>query len=300
MTDTSIACFLSVVRTGSFTTSAQELSSTQQAVSRNVQALEEELGFTLLDRSGHTMTTTWEGNRFLSWCIEYEHQGTQTAMAAARLMGEGANILRLGWSDWTGCPDALAALIRTFAAQNPDCTLEVRQGSAQEMQSFLETGSLDVAILPEYNSHHLSGVTVSEPFMAIPLYVITSAATSSRFGFTATPTPAELIPMKQLTAPVGDASPEDVQNRARFLCAAFGGDPVHVQVMDNAPSVLSELACGPCYTIAPATPAAIRRGDLTFYPLDITAPLVLVQPQGSPTPWARLFQSFIRQQGGQS
>lgn len=298
MNDTSIACFLSVARTGSFTTSALELSSTQQAVSRNVQTLEEELGFSLFDRSSRTMTTTWEGERFLAWCMEFERQTAQAAVTAARLTGEGANTLRIGWGSWTGCPDEIADGIRAFSRQYRSCNLDVCQGSLTEIQSFLDEETLDLAILPEYNSHHLTGVTVSEPFMELPLYIIMSEATSRRYGFSSMPTPAELTPMKQLVAPSGNATEEQVLNRARFLCAAFGVYPEHLEIMANVPSVLTELACGPCYTIAPRTAAAQRRGDMHFYPLDISAPLVFVQPHGSAAPWVHLFQGFICQREG--
>lgn len=300
MNDTSLACFLSVSRTGSFTTSAQELSSTQQAVSRNVQTLEEELGFSLFDRSSRGMTITWEGERFLAWYMECEHQTALAAAASARLTGEGADTLRVGWSDWTGCPDEIADDIRAFSRQYRNCTLDVRQGSLTEIQTFLDEETLDLAILPEYNSHHLTGVTVSEPFMELPLYIVTSEATSRQHGFSSLPTPADLTPMKQLTASVGDATEEQAMNQARFLCAAFGVYPEHLEVMPNVPSVLTELSCGPCYTIAPRTAAAQRRGDMCFYPLEISAPLVFVQPHRSATPWTHLFQSFVSQREGQA
>ncbi len=300
MNDTSLACFLSVARTGSFTPSAQELSSTQQAVSRNVQALEEELGFSLFDRSSRGMTVTWEGERFLAWYMECEHQMALAAAAAARITGEGADTLRIGWGSWTGCPDEVADDIRAFSQQYRSCSLDVCQGSLTEIQSFLDEETLDLAILPEYNSHHLTGVTVSEPFMELPLYIIMSEATSRRHGFSSMPTPAELTPMKQLVAPAGNATEEQVLNRARFLCASFGVYPEHLELMDNVPSVLSELACGPCYTIAPRTTAAQRRGDMHFYPLDISAPLVFVQPHRSATPWAHLFRGFVCQREGRS
>ena len=116
MNDAGIACFLSAARTGSFTTSAQELSSTQQAVSRNIQALEEELGFTLLDRSGgRRLTLTWEGVQFRRWCLEFDRQLALTRIAAARRMGRDAHVLRLGWLDWTGCPAEVGDHIRAFA-----------------------------------------------------------------------------------------------------------------------------------------------------------------------------------------
>lgn len=50
MNELSVLCFLSVTDTHSFSNTARELKITQQAVSRHIQTLEEELGFPLLIR----------------------------------------------------------------------------------------------------------------------------------------------------------------------------------------------------------------------------------------------------------
>ena len=293
MNDTSIACFLSVARTGSFTVSAGELSSTQQAVSRNVQSLEEELGFSLLDRSGRATSLTWEGERFLRWCIEFDRQLTAARSAAARLTGDDADTLRLGWLDWTGCPPELADAIQAFSQTYPGCRIDVRQGNLDQMQEGLQDGTLDLAILPEYNTHNMSRVIMSEPFMEMPLY----AVTHERYAFSSdSPTPSDLTPLKLLAADFGGSSDEDIRARIRFFCAPLGIYPENLEIMPNTPSTISELPCGPCYTIAPKSSFALRRGDLRFYPLPASAPLVFARSHGNASAWVPLFESFVAQQ----
>ncbi len=297
MNDTSIACFLSVARSGSFTTSAKELSSTQQAVSRNIQSLEEELGFCLLDRTGRSAELTWEGRRFLHWCLEFDRQLATASAAAERLLEAGSNTLCLGWSDWTGCPPELGEDIRAFSLAYPACQIDVREGDLTCISEFLQEGSLDLAILPEYNAHNMSGVTMSPPFMELPLY----AVTHQRYAFTQpTPSPTELTPMKLLVARFGGDTDESTRHRVQFFCAPLGIYPEHLAIMPNMQSTFSELPCGPCYTIAPRVAAADRRGDLCFHPLQATAPLIFVRHPGSASAWVLLFEAFVRQRRRQT
>jgi DNA-binding transcriptional LysR family regulator len=288
--DTSVACFLSVARTGSFTTSAQELSSTQQAVSRNVQALEDELGFALLDRSGRAVTLTWEGSRFYQWCLDGDRQLALALANAARLTSSETNSFHLGWCDWTGCSDEIADGLRAFEGIYPTCVMDFRQGSVQQIKSFLLDGALDLAILPENCTHNMSGVTVSEPFMTLPLCAITN----DRCAFAGpSPTPAELTPMKQLVPHFGGDTEEDAFKRTVYLCTELGIYPEHLEIMPNVMSVYSELPCGPCYTLAPPTNYARRQGNLTFHSLPASIPLVFVQAHENVIPWVLLFETFI-------
>lgn len=59
-----LLAFATVVRVGSFTQAARELSLTQSAVSHAIRGLEEELGVTLFSRQGRAVRLT-PGGRYL-------------------------------------------------------------------------------------------------------------------------------------------------------------------------------------------------------------------------------------------
>ena len=59
--ETAIKCFLSLARTLSFTETAKDMYMTQQAVSKYIARLEEELGFRLFSRSRHHVALTRAG-----------------------------------------------------------------------------------------------------------------------------------------------------------------------------------------------------------------------------------------------
>ena len=289
MNDMEISCFLSVARSGSFTVSARELSSTQQAVSRNIQSLENELGFPLLNRGSHAITLTWAGERFLQWRMEHDAQLSALERQSRRMSPEGMNELYVAWNDWTGCPAGLEEDIHGFREAYPSVRLHTRQGSTEEITAMLLDGNADIAVLPEYSTHNLTGLIVTPAFAAQPLFVI------SRDMKTLPPL-SELAGMTQLAAAMGEESEDATRQRVRMFCAEIGISPRQVQILPNVRSTFTQLLCGGNYTIAPVS--GTMEG-LSALPLPgLAAQLVFVTPQGRVSPWVSLFESYIRQRRG--
>lgn len=286
MNDMEIACFLSVARTGSFTISARELSSTQQAVSRNIQSLENELGFALLHRGSQSVSLTWAGQRFMQWRIDHDNQLSILERRSRRLSPEGKDELYIGWNDWTGCPQGVDDDIRGFRQAYPHVKLHLRQGSTDEIAAMLSDGNVDIAILPEYSTHNLSGFIISPPFMAQPLYVLSR-------DFEQLPPYTTLSSMRYLAAPMGEQSEESVRKRIHMFCAELGIVPKVLEILPNVRSTFSELLCGNAYTIAPA---AHNLQGLNTLPLPgQSLRLVFVTTQAYVSPWVSLFESYARQ-----
>ena len=281
-----ISCFLSVARTGSFTVSARELSSTQQAVSRNIQSLEDELGFPLLNRGGSSVTLTWAGRRFLQWRTEHDAQLSALERQSRRLSAEGKDELYVAWCDWTGCPPGLDEDIRAFCQGYQNVRLHTREGSCEEVMAMLADGNADIAVLPEYSTHDLRGVVVSPAFMTQPLYVLSR-------DMRELPPMGELSAMRQLAAPMGEADEEATRRRIRMFCAELGFTPKNLTLAPNVRSTFTQLLCGNCFTVAPA-PEGLR--GLHRIPLPgRELRLVFVTPQGRLSPWVSLFESYVRQ-----
>lgn len=286
MNDMEIACFLSVARTGSFTISARELSSTQQAVSRNIQSLETELGYTLLNRGSQSITLTWAGQRFMQWRMEHDAQLSILEHRSQRMSTEGQDELYVGWNDWTGCPDGMDEDIKAFCQSYPRVKLHIRQGSTDEIAAMLTDGYLDIAVLPEYSTHNISGLVVSPPFASQPLYVVSR-------DMETLPPPNSLSSMRHLAASMGERNEDAIRRRIQMFCADLGIMPKMLEILPDVRSTFSELLCGNCFTIAPASHS--MRG-LKHVPLPgQKLRLVFVTPQASSSLWVSLFESYIRQ-----
>ncbi len=281
-----LACFLSVARTGSFTISAREISSTQQAVSRNIQALEAELGFELLNRGGSAITLTWAGERFLRWRTEHDAQLSTLERQSRRMSVEGMNELYVAWNDWTGCPLGLEEDLLGFRQTYPNVRLHTRQGATREVADMLEDGNADIAVLPEYSTYSLRGLIISPPFAEQAMYVVSR-------DLEELPSMEELSELRQIAAPMGEPDEESVRRRVGMFCAELGISPKQMEVVPNVRSTYTQLLCGGCYTIAPMSAAA---EGLRWLPLpEHKLRLVFVTKQGRVSPWVSLFESYVRQ-----
>ena len=74
MTHLSLLCFKSIVRTKSFSITAKELMISQQAVSRYIHQLEDELQYPLFLRSNQTVCLTKAGEQMLQYILTYEQE----------------------------------------------------------------------------------------------------------------------------------------------------------------------------------------------------------------------------------
>ncbi|MFJ3877762.1 LysR family transcriptional regulator [Streptomyces sp. NPDC090077] len=165
--------FLRVARDGSFTAAARALGYTQSAVSRQVQALEEEWGTALFDRLPRGVRLTEAGRVLLPHA-----EGVRDRLRAARaeltaLRSLGGGTLRVGAfaaANVSLVPRALAA----FGDRYPGVTVVHSEGPTAKHAALLAEGALDLAVLstpagvelPGPELHHL----LDEPmYAALPL-----------------------------------------------------------------------------------------------------------------------------------
>lgn len=135
-----------VARTLSYSRAAEELVLSQPAVSKQVHALERELGVELLGQTGRRVYLTDAGR------IAYDYARRVTALTAelARALDDLAHLdrgyLRIGASSTPGAyllPAALAA----YRAWYPAVDLDVRIANSREVEEAVLRGELDVGLV---------------------------------------------------------------------------------------------------------------------------------------------------------
>jgi LysR family transcriptional regulator, benzoate and cis,cis-muconate-responsive activator of ben and cat genes len=138
--------FSAVAEYGNFNQAAKHLNLTQPALSRQVRNLENELGITLLERTGHGVVLTTEGKTFLDEAREIL---ARSKLAIRRIQGKAREKpLRVGYlpSFVSGImPSALARFNSTATAVAP----ELFDLTSQEIVTKANAGELDICILPE-------------------------------------------------------------------------------------------------------------------------------------------------------
>lgn len=135
--------FIAVAEDGVISRAAQRLHLTQSALSRQIKALEEDLGVTLLDRGAHSVKLTQEGEVLLKEGRSVLERADAT-VAKVRAAGK-AILLRIGYAP-TLTAGILPAAIEAFTQKHPRVRVELLDYSSLEMRTGLEQGTLDLAV----------------------------------------------------------------------------------------------------------------------------------------------------------
>jgi len=142
----SLETFRAVARCGSITGAAQELRLTQSAVSRQVAALETEVGARLLDRLPRGVALTEEGRCLLGHAEAILDRLASVHRDIAVLRGVGAGRVRIG-----AFPTAVAALvpraIASFRRDHPNVAVSLVEGHTPILLERLLDEEADVAVV---------------------------------------------------------------------------------------------------------------------------------------------------------
>ena len=290
MNNLNLACFLSVSRTLNFSVSAEILCIPQQSVSRNIQRLEEELGYALLNRGSQTVTLTYEGREFCRWCNSLDQRLRSADMALKRVPAS----LGLGWGDWTGCPDVMEKAIRAFQMQHPMVELHVTQGTHQEVMQYLDTDLIDLALLPTRCVGSAAGLQLDDAGIALPLYVLIGADNPLRTlnG----PKSAMLAALPQLTPPL--LCDRTRGSRPLALSDLFSCDFPHgaIQPMPNVDSCYLGLLGNTGCTISPINGMIAEQDWLAVLcPAGNSAELTFLRKVNGQSPWCSIFIQLFRE-----
>lgn len=139
--------FCCAARHHSFSRAAQELMTSQPAVSRSVAALEQQLQCRLFQRTGRGIALTPEGRRLYeavaAGCEALEE--AEGVMAAARALETGA--VRIGTTE-LAMRYVLIAAIGQFQRQHPGIKFRVSSHSTSAALDSLQKGEADLAVAP--------------------------------------------------------------------------------------------------------------------------------------------------------
>jgi DNA-binding transcriptional LysR family regulator len=138
--------FRAVARYGSITSAARQLRFTQSAVSRQIAALEAEVGARVFDRLPRGVALTEEGRALLPHAEAVLDRLTAARRDLEALRGLGGGRLRVG-----AFPTAVAALVpralASFRAAHPDVALSLVEGTTPVLLERLTAADADVAVV---------------------------------------------------------------------------------------------------------------------------------------------------------
>src|SRR5712691_2994652 len=126
---------------------ARELRVAQPALSRQIQDLEEELGFKLFDRLPRGVKLSAAGRLFLEDARRILQQVSEAAARAARVASGRSGTLRVGFTEnasWRGVvPDSF----RRFRERQPDAELQLQPDASLAQLEAIRSGRLDTGFV---------------------------------------------------------------------------------------------------------------------------------------------------------
>lgn len=276
---------------------AQRLRVAQPALSRQIQDLEEEVGFKLFERLPRGVKLSAAGKLFLEDARRILLQVDDAAARAARVARGQSGTLRLGFmenSSWHGVvPDS----IRNFREQYPDAELSLHPASSIDQAENVRFGRVDAGFIygilnddPELNqlivaTEHLElAVPKGHPLSRIKKLRLRDLTDAPFVWFPRREAPAYFDRLMRECYRGGLKSPHIVQeatNEATILSLVSHGMGV---------GWISDAARWRC----PGSVTILRVADLDF-----ALPMVLVWRSDNKTPLLTRFISDVRIMTGQ-
>lgn len=164
--------FLAVAEELHFTRAAERLYVSQPALSKQVRALERQLGVELFRRDRHGVTLTGAGEALLPHARRVLADWSQGAAAVAAARSAQRGTLVVGMSTSPGRGGLLPAIRSRFTAARPDAVLRVRQVSWEDPTAGLADGDADVAFvwlpLPDADRYAWTVIAEEPRLIALP------------------------------------------------------------------------------------------------------------------------------------
>ncbi|CAN5347473.1 LysR substrate-binding domain-containing protein [soil metagenome] len=167
--------FVTVAQLGHFTRAAEQLRLTQPSLSRQIAALESDLGVELFHRARGGSTITSAGESLLPLARRMLSDAESVRRELAELAGLQRGRVRLGATP-TLCISLVAEVLSTFHTAHPEIELHVSEKGSLRLLDELAAGELDLALITTTDVGSADRFDLT-PLLVEEVVVISSAST---------------------------------------------------------------------------------------------------------------------------
>ena len=283
MNQLGILCFTSVARTQSFSATARELRISQQAVSKHIRSLEEELGFPLFLRNYQTVHLTRAGELMLQYFDQRDQlmNDIREHFHACQTTPP----LRIAWSQWLGAPDWFRQAITEFGKEYPDVNLATYDLNAEEMNAALQNKEIDVLLTTQYAASYLPVLWNVTPIGKEPIVLLGSKRVNYNFE------DCSLFPFFATYA--GEFNEQGVFSRVQKECERSNIYPKNIEICPNMGSVCLNVLVRGGLTLGVRIPPLVNSSEFVSHPTGQYASVVLCRPLRQKRDDAALFEQFL-------
>ena len=165
-----LSIFIEVAERKSFTKAGETLGYSQPTISFQIKQLEKELGVSLFDRIGHTVSLTDAGRDALRYAQHICHLSREMLLDTAGHR-EPAGVLRLGMPD-SLCEPLIAGHFHAFRNHYPKISLQIFTGDTEHLLGYLDHNEADLILTMDDHLYNPNYVIVDEE--AIDVHFVVS------------------------------------------------------------------------------------------------------------------------------
>lgn len=169
---------------GSISRAAERLGYSQPGLAGMLNRLEQEIGYPLLLRGSGGVRLTDEGRALMPYIERILRESDAFEQAARALRPAQQDELRIG-SYTSISKNWLPQVIRGFSKKYPGVRLTVKDGGPEEIEAWLEDGTIDVGLLSDSYSSRIDFIPLlRDPYYAVLPPSITAGETVPISSFT--------------------------------------------------------------------------------------------------------------------
>ncbi|HQS09805.1 MAG: LysR family transcriptional regulator [Rhizobiales bacterium 24-66-13] len=281
--------FVAVARERNFTRAAETLNIAQPPLSRQIQALEDELGVALLIRNSRPVRLTEAGRLFYEQSIQVLGRVEQMRAATRRVGLNQNSVLSIGFVAST-LYGGLPSLLRKLRHRAPEIEIQVLEMASVQQIPALKEGRIDIGF---GRLHHpdagVVGIVLREERLVVAIPRGTPLAQSSD------PLPVKALTGQELIVYPKEPRPGYADHVLNLL---HGHDvrPSEVHEVREIQTALGLVAAESGLCVVPSSSRQMR-SDVHYRLLDgerATTPVILYHRVGDSSPYIDLIKELIR------
>lgn len=283
--------FLMVAEELHFGRAALRLHLAQPPLTRQISALEAELGFKLFDRTSRTVTLTAQGRSFLPYARGVLEQVELAQVIAGKLAAGTAGQLTLGYVSSIALSDLFSQAIQAFAQRFPDVQLTLVECASGSLGAQVADGRLDVGLsrlLPQGKA--VQALSLGEERLVAALSTDNPLASQAQVSL------AQLsaYPLILFPADYGSGLNQSIEQLYRHHGQPLRPGPTGRQIT----SIIALIAAGQGVALVPQCTQSLMNKGVTYRPLvevDACAQLLVLKPTESKSVLVDAFLSVMTQ-----
>ena len=298
MTTAQIRYFLVAAERLNFTAAAEQLYITQPSLSRQIAAIEGELGVKLFDRSNNIVRLT-DAGRALYDKLSVLYLNYQTIVKEVRDVSAGTRgHLNLGILEDQYMPDTLTTSIRTLLQKHADCEINIARFDSRSLFAGLMDGSLDAGMMLVYDEFSDYGLESFELVKAPAMLAISNRLPEAKHSCLTMDELNILLEKIPLAMVTPDQFPEPLQES--LMCnMPFAGleKTCQIKLVSAITSVSLYVATGLAVTLTNKGNLLANDPNVTFLSVEGIAPITqgLVWRKGTSNPLLNLLLDELQQ-----